>query len=118
MFGLSIFSLVAMNLSEKCRNRILGNIFEIRNVSVSDISLRDEQIIFRLYSEGVFYQFLFVDYGDSTYFKLASTKDIVNCIYFISDNYFDRSFYNGSLVIKIISCKDELEIYQLMRRLL
>ena len=27
-------------------------------------------------------------------------------------------FYNDYLVMKLISCKDELEIYQLMRRLL
>lgn len=119
MFGLLVFSSVVMNVSEKCRNRILGNIFGVSNVSVSDVSLRDEQIIFRLFSEGVFYQFLFLNYSDNNaYFKVASTKDIVNCLFFISNNYFSDVDCNISLVMKIICCQDELKIYQLMRLLL
>ena len=119
MFGLLIFSYVVMNLSEKCRNKVLGNIFEIGNVSVSDVSVRDNNVIFRLFSNGVFYQFIFVNYNcGNVCVKVASTKDIVNCLFFISNDYFSEDDCDNLLIMKIICCSSEFEIYQMLKFLL
>lgn len=119
MFGLLIFSYVVMNISEKCRNKVLGSIFEIGNVSVSDVSLRDDNIMFRLFSNGVFYQFIFVNYNcGNVCVKVASTKDIVNCLFFISNDYFSDGVCNDLLIMKIICCSSEFGIYQMLKLLL
>ena len=59
MFGALTFYKVYLNLGEECRNKILRNIFGIKNVSISDFVLRDDAVIIRFFADSVFYQYVF-----------------------------------------------------------
>lgn len=110
MFGILIFQQVFINLGEKCRNRVLGNIFGICNVSVSDISIRGNKVLFRLFSETVFYQFVFLlDQKEGDYFfKVSSSKNIVHSVISLSN-------YDDNFIYQLFRCCDEYQVYQLMR---
>lgn len=118
MFGVLIFQQVFMNLQEDCRNRVLGNIFGICNVSASSISIREEEVIFRLFSDGVFYQFVFLLDGRNrgNFFKVCSGRDIVQSLILINDvaDGVKRQDFIYQLV-ELFRCQDEYRIYQMMR---
>lgn len=46
-----------ISLSEKEKKRLLGNIFGIDDVWVYSIYQRDEEIVFRIYANDIYYQF-------------------------------------------------------------
>lgn len=117
MFGALIFQQVFMNLKEDCRNKVLGNIFGICNVSVSNISVREEEVIFRFFSDGVFYQFVFLLEGRNkgSFFRVSSGQDIVQSLIILSDyRYGNESDFIYQLV-ELFRCQDEYQIYQIMK---
>lgn len=59
MFGFDVFKKWFNCLDEKRKLEILGDIFEIENVSVYSFYRLDDKIIFHLYAENVFYQIIF-----------------------------------------------------------
>ena len=117
MFGILIFQQVFMNLGENCRNRVLGNIFDICNVSISSVSVREEEVIFRVFSEGVFYQFVFLLEGRNkgSFFKVCSGRNIVHSLILLSD-YKDNNKNDFIYqLIELFRGQDEYQIYQIMR---
>lgn len=118
MYGVLKFQNLYLNLSESCRNKILGNIFGITDVSIVDFNVRKRNVIFRVFSQGVFYQYVF-DFNDEyrdSFINVTCSKGIV--CYFISVRLWDNQFDLLSLLIEIFKCQDEYQIYQLMRLLL
>lgn len=115
MCGGIVFYNIFNNLGEKCRNKILGNIFGFTNVSVNDLVIRDSNIIFRIFSDDVFYQYIF-DFSDTnncSFINVSCSRDIVNSVVFVN-----KCSEEIELLIKIFKCQDEYQIYQLMRKLL
>lgn len=117
MMGVLKFQDLYLNLGETCRNRILGNVFGINNVSVVDFTVQEKYVIFKIFSQGVFYQYIF-DFNDEcggSFIKVSSSKDIVCCFVFVKLWNDSIQFDLFSLLIKIFKCQDEYRIYQLMR---
>lgn len=116
MLGILIFEQVFLNLGEECRNRVLGNIFGITDVSVSDIFIKDDEIVFRLFSKGVFYQYIFkFGNGDNELFR---SQRIINRLIFIS-NYIEKEKDNFIyLLVELFRSQNEYQIYQLMKNFL
>lgn len=120
MFGILLFRSIIFNLGEECRRKILRNIFEIQDVSISDIGVREDRIIFRIFSDDVFYQYIFIlgDKNNSKFVSISSSKRIFNCLIFI-EGYSDlntRDYFE--ILIQIFQCQDEYQVYQLVKLLL
>lgn len=105
MLNFIIFKDMYFNLEENCRNRVLGNIFNINNVSVSDILIREDKVIFRMFSINVFYQYIFL-FCKGENIDACSGK-INNHIIYI-DNCKKEDF-NG-FIYQLIRLKDEDQI--------
>lgn len=113
MLGFLVFKDVYFNLGEECRNKILGNMFSIGGVSISDMIIRNKKIIFRLFSNGVFYQYIFVlEVGES---KLLYGNKTVDCIMFVYDDKMDEL---NKFIYQLVRCCDERQVYRLVRLLL
>lgn len=115
MYGAIVFNNIFNNLGEKCRNKVLGNIFGLTNVSISNLVIRDNSIIFRIFSDKVFYQYIFnFCYANDDYFiKVSCSKNIVNSIVFV-----DNCSEELELLIKIFKCWNEEQIYRMMKKFL
>lgn len=120
MFGFLIFNHVYNNLGEKCRKKILRNVFGNFNVSVFQMFIRNNTIVFRFFEDGVFYQYLFevCEVEESYRVKVVASRRIFNCLVRVgvkeSLNRLD-SFY---LFINLLQCQDEYQVYQILRYLL
>lgn len=113
MLGFLIFQQVYLNLGEDCRNKVLGNIFDIDNVSVSCVFLRDDTVIFRLFSGGVFYQFFFIfEIGENQVFN---SDKIVNCVTFLSNSN-DKEI--NRFIYQLVRCQNECQVYYLVKKFL
>lgn len=116
MFGASVFQLLYLNLGEQCRRKILGNIFGIINVSVVDFVVLEDNVIFRLFSDGVFYQFVF-DFRDrgNDYFYKVFSGNIIQC-FIQGENYFNLDGIQiNNFLMEIFLCQDEYRVYQLVK---
>lgn len=113
MFGILVFQQIYWNLGEECRNKVLGNIFGIDNVSVSGIFIREEEVIFRLFSEGVFYQYFF-KLGSGRGSLFCSDK-IVNRIIFVDSYNKERKDDFIYLLIELFYCQNEYQVYQILK---
>ena len=119
MFGALLFYNVYMNLGEECRNKVLRNIFEIDNVSITDLVIRENLVVFRFFGNGVFYQYVFdLSDGNNKYYKVSCSRNIVH--YFVSVKTYPSfcEFNLFSLLVDLLLCQDEYEVYQLMRKFL
>lgn len=116
MMGILIFYQVYLNLGEKCRNRVLGNMFEIRDVSVADVLVRDNGIIFRLFSNGIFRQYFFRIVNDTG--ELFCSKKSVDRLGELSDYISDEEEKIIFLVGDLLRCRDEYWVYQQIRKFL
>ena len=113
MFGFLIFQQVYFNLGEGCRNKVLGNVFGIDNVSVSGVFLRDDKAIFRLFSEGVFYQFYFIfEFGEN---RVFNSNKIVNCVTFLSSC---NNKEVNQFIYQLVRCENEYQVYYLVKKFL
>lgn len=108
-----------MNLGEMCQNKILRNIFSIEDVSISMIVVRENNIIFRMFGSNVFYQYIFSfqRFSSNTKVLVTSTQRMVSCLVDISYpfdfNLFD--FDPFDLFLKLLCCRDEYQVYQILR---
>lgn len=113
MLALLVFCSVIENVGEECRNRILGNIFSINNVSISDFSIRDEYVVFRLFSDGVFYQYFFlIEREDGCIFQIFSNDNIIQYFILISDYFEGCSNVSFALFMNLIDKGNEYEVYR------
>lgn len=117
MLGAFIFYNIITNLGESCRNKVLGNIFEISNVSVGDVVIRNDKIIFRIFSGDVYYQYIFdfIDNNYKFYVKVSCNNSSVDRIVLVS-NYSDD--FGIGLLFKIFNCCSERKVYQFMKKFL
>lgn len=119
MIGTKLFQFVFSNLGEECRRKILRNIFEIQDVSIADISFREDKVIFRFFSDDVFYQFIFI-FGNSNnkFISVSSSNRLFNCLVFV--NMYSSFYYNDyfEILVKVFQCQEEYQVYQLMSLLL
>lgn len=113
MFGFLVFYNIYFNLGEECRNRVLGNIFDIANVSISDVIVENNRVIIRLFSDGVFYQYIFMSEGENN--KLLCINRVVDRVTFICNDKFEVT---DGFIFQLFHCQDEYQIYQLMKNFL
>lgn len=117
MFGALIFQSLYLNLGEKCRNKVLGNIFGVHDVSVTDFVVRESAVIFRFFSDGVFYQYVF-DFdikNDNSFIKVSCSRDVIYSFISVKEEFNLNCSQLFSLVIEMFQCQDEYRIYQLVR---
>ena len=110
MFGFIVFKSIYDNLGEFCQNKILGNIFNINNVAVSNFNIGNKRIIFKLFCNGVFYQYVFkLDIGKD---KVEYDKNIFTYeIFVFNDNF---ALFN-EFIYKLCCCQTEKEVYDLIK---
>ena len=107
------FENIYLNLGDNCRNKILGNIFDITNVSVSNFIVEDNKIIFRIFANGIFYQYVFI-LGIGVNEIINGNKVICHKIFIYNENMLD---VNKSIYY-LIQCQDEYQVYQLVKQFL
>lgn len=120
MFGAFLFFNVFLNLGDNCRNKVLGNIFGVDNVSVSDFVIREDKVIFRFFSQNVFYQYIFdftINESEAV-MDVSCSRAIVNTIISVKKVSDLDSFSFDYLLVDIFKSQDEYQIYQLMRKFL
>lgn len=109
MLGFWVFRNIYFNLGEKCQNRVLGNIFGIRDVSASSVSIRYDSIVFSLFSKNVFYRYSFRDgVGENS---LICDGRIVSRLFFISNDIVKEDNNFIYQLINLFRCQDEYQIY-------
>lgn len=77
-------------LNEKRKKEILRDIFETADVSTYSISNREDRIVFQLYSEKIFYQFVFMKDNslyDEFYVRVSSSQRFVICQIYIGRDF-------------------------------
>lgn len=113
MYGFLIFDNICLNLGKKCRDRLLGKVFGISEVLVSSVRIVDKRIIFKLFSGGVFYQYVIVvGVGEDRIYK---DDKIVDCVIFTEGNVFLRF---NAFICRLFQCQEEYQVYRLVRELL
>lgn len=120
MFGFLVFYHVYRNLGEDSRIKILRNIFEIYDVSVLEISIREQKVIFRFFEMGVFYQYVFLldVFVNELVIQVASSRRIFNCFVKVGEMAQVDCFDSFCLFLAIIQCQDENQIYRMIKNLL
>lgn len=113
MFGFLIFYNICLNLGDKCRDRLLGRIFDISDVAVSSVSIIDNRFIIKLFSVGVFYQYVIVVGSGAD--RVYKDVKIVDYVIFTEGNEFFK--FNG-FIHRLFQCQEEYQVYQLVRRFL
>lgn len=115
MYGVIVFNSFFNNIGEKCRNKLLGNIFGIVDVTVSDLVLKNNCVIFRIFSNGVFYQYIFdLSNNNFDYFIKVSCNDNISDKIISIDEFSEEL----KLLIRIFKCRDECQIYKLLMKFL
>lgn len=106
MFGINLFCNICNNLSDDCRNRLLGNIFEVMNVVVSNVIIHEDFVVIKLFSNGIFYKYVFLLQSGKTVF--TNDERIIRCKIFVFNEKQEmfRNFINH-----VILCCDEYQIY-------
>lgn len=114
MFGFFIFKEVFLNLEEDCRNKILGNIFGVSNVSVSSVIFNRKSVVFRIFSESVFYQIDFF-FNNSVHYKMLCYEEDID--YWIDDFNLccDNKYYFINNLVILFKCQTEHQVYQMLR---
>lgn len=113
MLGFIVFYSMWFNLGNNCRNKILGNIFDINSVSVSDVKFVDQILIFKMFSCGVFYHYSFIlGIGIN---EIKDCGRIVEKIIFIDDK---ECQVDNEFIYRLVRCFDEYQVYQLLKEFL
>ena len=115
MLGYYIFMNVFSNLSNNLQKSILRKIFLLDDVSVFSVVQRNNSVIFRIYSNSVFCQYIFMyDKADDNNFFEVNYSDRMVCynihlFSYVLSNKDDSICY----LIKMLLSSSELFIYQL-----
>lgn len=113
MVNFLIFKNIYFNLGDDCRNKILGNIFKIDNVSISSIIVDNDKIIFRIFGGAVFYQYVFIlGIGVN---EVVNNNQIINYKVFV-DN--ENMMIVNKFIDCLIRCQNEYQVYLLLRQYL
>lgn len=114
MVGCSILQLICSNVSEECRNRVLGYIFEIFNVSASEFFVKNNRFVFRMFDGVVFYQYTFVlENGNNIRYI---DKRVQRHVIYLGNNMNKKR--HDKMIFKLIQCQNEFEVYNLISRFL
>lgn len=121
MYGYLIFNCIFINLNELLKQKIIENIFNIKQISCYYISVDDNKISFRIFSNSTFYQYTFImqDNDISTIKNVDDSRIILK--YFKINEYKKKKDFGDdalSIFIKILLSSDEAKIYHLFRNLL
>lgn len=113
MLGFLIFKNIYFNLNEVCRNKILGNIFGIDNVSATNILVDDKGIILRLFNRNYFYQYVFI--VENGINELNCSSSIIDCrgIYI-----YQKECNINNFIYRLFHCQAEYQVYLLMKTVL
>lgn len=113
MFGLLKFGDIYINLSKEGRNRVLGKIFGISDVSVTNVDIVSTGIIFKMFSNGVFYQYIFVlDKGKN---NLIQDERVISYKIYL---YNEKKVPVGDFIYQLVQCQDEYQVYSLIKKYL
>lgn len=119
MNGYQIFNNFFSCLDEKDKIKILEGIFSIQNFSLYSISVRDNKLLFRIYSNNIFYQFAFVfdeNNDKKAFFKSIGPRFVQYTIY--PFYYLDSFGYPYSSFVKVLLSSDEDVINNFIRSFL
>lgn len=121
MYGYLIFNCIFINLNELLKQKIIENIFNIKQISCYYISVDDNKISFRIFSNSTFYQYTFImqDNDISTIKNVDDSRIILK--YFKINEYKKKKDFGDdalSIFIKILLSSDEAKIYHLFQNLL
>jgi hypothetical protein len=110
MFGFVVFKSIYDNLENFCQNKVLGNIFNIGNVAVSSFNISNNKVIFKFFSNGVFYQYVLkLDIGED---RVEYNNNIFKYEIFTFNESF--SLFN-EFVYGLYCCQTEKDVYDLIR---
>ena len=109
MLGFQIFHNIYLNLSLKGKNSFLGNIFGVDDVSVSDFLIGKNKVIIRLFSQNVFYQFVF-SFDDGQSVVIVDGRIVKGKIFVLDDSCKDFNLF----IYLLARCSCEKDVYQLI----
>ena len=110
MFGFKIFYNLFINLNIVYQNKVIGNIFSIENVSVSSVSLLKNGISFKLFSNDVFYNYVFI-VGSGNSCKTMEERIVKEIIYI---NDIDLDIENYYFICCLYELEEEISVYRLL----
>lgn len=115
MLGVFIIKNIYSNLSEKGRNRFLGDIFDNLFVSISSFDIVDNKVYIKLFDGLYFYQyrFLIIAREEKVLFTMRKVSRLG-----ISYELSDYDEFKINLLNKIFVSKDEADVYRLLKLLL
>ena len=109
MLGFQIFHNIYLNLSLKGKNSFLGNVFGVDDVSVSDFLIMESKVIIRLFSQNVFYQFVFL-FDDGQSVVTVDDRIVKGKIFVLDDSCKDFNLF----IYLLAQCSCEKDVYQLI----
>ena len=110
MFVFLIFYNIYLNLSCEGKNKIIGNIFEIDDVSITDFIIENERVIIRMFSKNVFYQYVF-EFDEGICNIMFDDRIVKVKIFVLDESCRDFNLFIYSLV----RCSLESEVYRLIQ---
>ena len=113
MFGFLIFYNIYLNLSCEGKNKIIGNIFEIDNVSITDFIIENDRVIIRMFSKNVFYQYAF-QFDEGICNIMFDDRIVKGKIFVLDESCRDFNLFIYSLA----RCSLESEVYRLIQEFL
>ena len=119
MIGYRFFEKLFNDLDEKDQKRVLEHIFFIEPILAFSICSFDKKVIFRSYSESIFYQFVFIfDAEKRPIISMTGNRFVIYHIYpYYYKNISDEKCLN-ILFIKLLLSDDFDEVYQLFQNFL
>ena len=110
MFGCYYFRSLFNKLDYCHKLILLSNIFDIKNITVFSISIRDNKLIIRLYQSHFFIQYVFVFKCCSDSFITDFFQEGVRCYYIYPERYEGASNYSYYLLSQLLLSNDREEI--------
>ena len=114
MIGFKYFNDFFSKLSDKEKRKVLENIFSVHNILEYYIVVRNSKLFFRIYANGIFYQFVFIfDYSKDGIFFDVKEKNRISCSYIYVLDYLNSSdtsvLYSSFVNILLLTSEDDVE---------
>ena len=113
MFGFLIFYNIYLNLSCEGKNKILGNVFGVGDVSITDFIIKNDRVIIRMFSKNVFYQYVF-EFDEGICNIIFDDRIVKGKIFVLDESCREFNFFIYSLA----RCSLEGEVYRLIQEFL